>query len=86
MTRDIAYSAVRFYTPEPLDPQTRLETEWDLAAGHVLCAPMVVVRTLPGLSVYRAIPGYDVVARWAPSLPEEVEAGWRRFCDQHRYD
>lgn len=85
MTRDVGYSSIRFYTPESMGAGVHLATEWDLDSDHMLAWPMVVVRTLPGESVYRAIPGYDVVALWESPLPPAEQTVWRRFCDEQRY-
>lgn len=87
MTRDVSYWSIRFYVPDSLPSNARLLTEWNLTENSpVFTASMRLLRTRPELSVYRSIPGYNVVAYWDPPLTDEPWDTWRNFCDIHRYD
>lgn len=86
MTRDVSYSAVRFFTPDVLTPGTPLAVEWHLAQGQVFTKTMAVVHMVGGESHYRGLEGHDVVARWSPPLIDAGAQQWQSFCDTHRYD
>ncbi|MBX5467924.1 MAG: hypothetical protein K6U14_10620 [Firmicutes bacterium] len=86
VSRNISYSAVRFFSRFRLEPGTVLETEWRLAPGEVLRATMRVLRTVPGPSQYQGWEGVDVVALWDPPLSSPAREQWKAFCDRHRWD
>ncbi len=86
MTRDISYSALRFYARFRIPAGTELSAQWHLPDGTALDATMVVVPSVLRVSAYRGIEGRDVVARWHPPLPAPLAEQWHVFCDNHRYD
>lgn len=86
MTRDISYSALRFYARYRIPAGSRLSAQWHLPDGTILTATMVVVPSVLRVSVYRGIEGRDVVARWDPPLAPLLAEQWHAFCDHHRYD
>ena len=86
MTRDVTYSTLRFYTPEWLEPGRRLDTVWHIEPGTLFQASVIVIHTRQGVSVYRSIPGHDVIARWDPLLTDDALQRWRTVCDRHRHD
>ncbi|PSR34391.1 MAG: hypothetical protein C7B46_05605 [Sulfobacillus benefaciens] len=86
ISRNISYSAIRFYSRHSLKPDTRLKTQWQLPDGNVLAGEMRVLRTLNAITVYQGIEGHDIVAVWDPPLNESQLNLWKAFCDRHRYD
>lgn len=86
ISRNISYSAIRFYSRHSLKPDTRLKTQWQLPDGNDLTGEMRVLKTLTNITVYQGIEGHDIVAVWDPPLNESQLNLWKAFCDRHRYD
>lgn len=86
ISRNISYSAIRFYSRRRIKPDTRMNTEWKLPDGATFHGTMRVLTTLPDITIYQGVEGHDVVALWDPVLESPVLEQWKAFCDSHRYD
>jgi hypothetical protein len=86
ISRNISYSAIRFYSRHSLKSGTRLKVDWQLSDGSRLTGEMRVLRTLTDITVYQGVEGHDVVAVWDPPLEMSQLNLWKAFCDRHRYD
>lgn len=86
VSRNISYSAMRFFSRFRLEPGTLLEVEWKLGPKETLKATMRVLRTVPGPTMYQHHEGVDVVACWDPPLDSPLREQWKAFCDRHRWD
>lgn len=86
ISRNISYSAIRFYSRHRMKPDTRITVEWKLPDGGTFHGTMRIVGTLPDITVYQGAEGRDVVALWDPVLESPALDQWKAFCDSHRYD
>ena len=86
ITRNISYSAIRFFSRHRLKPETRVAVEWKLPDGSSFKGQIEILRTLPGITVYQGVEGHDVVGFWNPVLDGPLLQQWKTFCDRHRYD
>lgn len=84
MSRDISPSAVRFYSPDILRPDTQIIAAWQVGPDYAVEGTMTVLRTLPEPSTFREIAGYDVVALWTPPLQSLDRNLWTATARQHR--
>lgn len=86
ISRNISYSALRFYSRYRLKPDTKVTVEWKLPDGSTFRGTMRVLTTLPDITIYQGTEGHDVVALWDPPLESKELEQWKAFCDSHRYD
>lgn len=86
ITRDIAPSSVRVFTPDVLVPGQVLAARLTLDEEPPLAGTMVVVRCHTERTTYRGYDGVDAVLRWAPPLDAADAARWALYCRRHRWD
>lgn len=84
VSRNISYSAIRFFTPKILKPQSVIRCAWQLPAKKQITHTMQLLRTMATMTTWHNMDGWDAIGLWHPALPEDVAKSWRLLCDRNR--
>lgn len=84
VSRNISYSAIRFFTPKILKPQSVIRCVWQIPGQKQLDHTMQILRTMPAMTTWHNRDGWDAVGLWHPALPDAVAKSWRLLCDRNR--
>jgi hypothetical protein len=79
ITRDVSYSAVRFFTPRLMAAGDHVAAAFFLDDGP-LTAPLRVLRVTRHITSYRHQAGHDAVALFDPPLTAGERARWLALC------
>lgn len=86
ITRDIAPSSVRVFTPDVLETGHVLSAQFTLDEEPPLVGTVRVLRCHTAPSTYRGYDGVDAVLAWDPALSGAALARWTLYCRRHRWD